>query len=363
MCAMALIAATLAPVTSWPRCPVSPASCSWGACSLPGTGTATMADGTTASGTWRGGLLEGGGRLARGDGAEVRGHFARGCLEGLVTVEEAGGALLVGAYRGGVVAGGPVWLLLAAGEGAVYTRARGGYGHLTRCLTPSHSPRTQGPAHRGGGELPLPRHGHRPQGALRGRHHAEHRSDRTPVVGRISVCFILTTGVAAVTQRRLLSDGMLEVEVGEVAAPRGAPEEFTSDPSTSTHLSSSPLQRDPYEAQLVAVRRSSIPGAGVGVFTTAPVTAGTIIAYFNGVHKHKKDVFSEAERSEYLAEGAHHNEMLDIPEEFRSWSSYQASAGHLINHGAEGNVEYVDCWHPRYPTTATLGPGLGGSSA
>lgn len=91
-----------------------------------------MADGTTASGTWRGGLLEGRASLARGDGAEVRGHFTRGCLGGLVTVEEAGGALLVGAYRGGVVAGGPVWLLLPAGEGAVYTRARGGYGHLTR---------------------------------------------------------------------------------------------------------------------------------------------------------------------------------------------------------------------------------------
>ena len=168
-------------------------------------------------------------------------------------------------------------------------------------------------------------------------------------------------GLVVVTHRRLLSDGMLEVEVGEVAAPRGA-QEFTSDPSTSTHLSSSPLQRDPYEAKLVAVRRSSIPEAGVGVFTTAPVTDGTIIAYFNGVHKHKKDVFSEASRSAYLAEGAHPNEMLDIPEGFRAWTSYQASSGHLINHGAEGNVEYVDCWHPRYPTTTSntsLGPRFG----
>ena len=40
--------------------------------------------------------------------------------------------------------------------------------------------------------------------------------------------------------------------------------------------------------------------------------------------------------------------MLDIPEEFRSWSDYKGSAGHLINHGREGNVDYIDCWHPRF---------------
>ena len=47
-------------------------------------------------------------------------------------------------------------------------------------------------------------------------------------------------------------------------------------------------------------------------------------------------------------EGTHPNEMLDIPEEFRSWSDYKGSAGHLINHGREGNVDYIDCWHPRF---------------
>ena len=99
---------------------------------MAGWGTATLEDGTIATGTWKDGLLEGKGNISRGDGGVVRGHFAKGCLSGLVTVEQENGALLVAAYSGGVVAGGPIWMLLPAGEGAVYNEAQGGYGYLTR---------------------------------------------------------------------------------------------------------------------------------------------------------------------------------------------------------------------------------------
>ena len=44
-------------------------------------------------------------------------------------------------------------------------------------------------------------------------------------------------------------------------------ETFSYDPSTESHLTSSPLLRDPYEARQLAVRESSIQGAGRGVFT------------------------------------------------------------------------------------------------
>ena len=46
---------------------------------------------------------------------------------------------------------------------------------------------------------------------------------------------------------------------------------FTFDPSSSTSLSSSPLLRDPYEEQVLAVRQSTIPGAGRGVFARADI--------------------------------------------------------------------------------------------
>ena len=124
------------------------------------------------------------------------------------------------------------------------------------------------------------------------------------------------------------------------------------------------------------MKSSSIAGAGLGVFALKPVPRNTIVGYFNGVHRHRKDVFSSGEESVYLVEGGHPNEMLDIPPEFTHWQNYQASTGdphvlmvfmkspirissrrldqtqhftpgHLINHDDEGNVDYKDCWHPR----------------
>lgn len=106
---------------------------------------------------------------------------------------------------------------------------------------------------------------------------------------------------------------------------------FSSDPSTGTHLSSSPMLRDPYEAkvgsldvasmamdrksliQVVDVRPSSIPGAGMGVFAVKPLSSRTIVGYFNGVHRHRKEVFSSGEDSAYLVEGGLSQEMLDVP--------------------------------------------------
>ena len=79
--------------------------------------------------------------------------------------------------------------------------------------------------------------------------------------------------------------------------------------------------------QVVEVKSSSIAGAGLGVFTLKPVAQNTIIGYFNGVHRHRKEVFSSGEESVYLVEGGHPNEMLDIPPEFTHWQNYQASTG------------------------------------
>ena len=46
---------------------------------------------------------------------------------------------------------------------------------------------------------------------------------------------------------------------------------FTFDPSSEAELSSSPLLRDPYEEQVLAVRQSSVAGAGRGVFARANI--------------------------------------------------------------------------------------------
>ena len=95
----------------------------------------------------------------------------------------------------------------------------------------------------------------------------------------------------------------------------------------------------------------------MGVFALLPVPRGRILGFFNGVHRRRQDVF-RGEKSAYLVEGGHPNEMLDIPADFRSWSSYRATAGHLINHGEDGNVDYTDCWHPRWLNSGIWIPNL-----
>lgn len=167
----------------------------------------------------------------------------------------------------------------------------------------------------------------------------------TALQGQFVAATMLSAVEVTVTQHSLGEDGMMTLSHIHTANTK---ERFTSDPSTESHLSSSPLLRDPYEAKAVDVRTSSIPGAGVGVFTLRPVKNNTIIGYFNGVHRHRDSVLAEPHRSVYLAEGGHSNEMLDIPEQFQAWSAYRASTGHLINHGKAGNVEYRECRHPRF---------------
>ena len=123
---------------------------------------------------------------------------------------------------------------------------------------------------------------------------------------------------------------------------------FSFDPSSETVLSSSPLLRDPYEDQVLAVRQSSLAGAGRGVFARADISNNTVVGYFNGVHRAKSAVFLSLRKSAYLVQGPKPGEMLDIPAEFQDWNNYQASTGHLINHSQEGNILYMECHHPRF---------------
>jgi len=126
-----------------------------------------------------------------------------------------------------------------------------------------------------------------------------------------------------------------------------------SDVANKTHLSSTPMIRDPYEHTMVDVKKSTIKKAGNGTFLVAPVNANTTLAYFNGIRLSKSDVFSWnpfKKNSVYLVEYSGmdgESGFLDIPPESASWSAYQASAGHKVNHGSKNaNVAYTECVHP-----------------
>ena len=167
----------------------------------------------------------------------------------------------------------------------------------------------------------------------------------TSLQGHFVAGTMLEASEAELTSVSMSDSGVPKITVRR----RQNSEVYKFDPSTDVHLSSSPLMRDPYEKELLDVKESGVSGAGMGVFARRNLDNNTIVGYFNGVHRDRAEVLSSSgKKSVYLVEGTWEGEMLDIPEQFQSWASYQASAGHLINHDTAGNVDYTECRHPRF---------------
>eukprot|EP00094_Tigriopus_californicus_P006204 TCALIF_05970-PA protein Name:"Similar to setd7 Histone-lysine N-methyltransferase SETD7 (Halocynthia roretzi)" AED:0.01 eAED:0.01 QI:153/1/0.8/1/1/1/5/0/491 len=166
-------------------------------------------------------------------------------------------------------------------------------------------------------------------------------------------------GVMLLTQEVImkgLSTTKTGLKVLQTSEPFGVP--YKRDVSTGTFLSSDPLLRDPFESKMVTVGTSSIPNAGDGVFTLQDIPKGTVIAYFNGIRLKEKHIFNPmrifTKKSVYLVEIGEYDDFLDIPAQYSNWTTYQATAGHKVNHGKKDNCKYSECQHPRFGTVLCL---------
>ena len=259
----------------------------------------------------------------------------RSCPQlGLVTHESEDWTIVTSRDSGTGLLSGPAWLLYSHGEGALYTElgedTEDTSLSLSLALFTGESVTWLYP------DLVTGLSGHFVAGTMLSASEAE-----------VSSVSITDFGVPKLTIRK-----------------NKVSDKYKFDPSTDVHLSSDPLVRDPYEKELLDVTESGVPGAGMGVFSRRALDNNTIVGYFNGVHRDRAEVLSsEGKKSVYLVEGTWEGEMLDIPEEFTAWSNYQASAGHLINHSTDSNVDYTECRHPRFGhilcvvTTRKIGAG------
>ena len=108
------------------------------------------------------------------------------------------------------------------------------------------------------------------------------------------------------------------------------------DIATDSHLSNTPLYRDPHESKFVDIQQSKIPKAGEGVALKKDVSLGAVVAYFNGVKFKKKNAFSWnpfKTKSVFLIdfEDDEGKEIfLDIPRQFTNSSKYNATSGHKV---------------------------------
>ena len=312
-------------------------SCSWGGCDEDhsGQGSLVLPGGRGGlEGEWTRGQLGGRVTLTMGGQEVETSLYHNSCPQpGLVTRESEDWTIVAWRDPASGLMSGPAWLLYSHGEGALYTEL----GEETPATSLSLALFTGESVTWLYPDLATGLTGHFVAGTMLSASEA---------------------GVSSVSMSDIASIPKLTIRKKEDSNV------YKFDPSTDVHLASDPLIRDPYEKQLLDVTESGVPGAGVGVFARRSLDNNTMVGYFNGVHRDRAEVLSsKGKKSVYLVEGTWEGEMLDIPEEFTSWSSYRASAGHLINHSTESNVDYTECRHPRFGhilcvvTTRKIGAG------
>lgn len=91
---------------------------------------------------------------------------------------------------------------------------------------------------------------------------------------------------------------------------------------------------------------------GDGLFVREDVQEGAILAFYNGVRLDKGEAEEPSEAWEddayKILDQTEEENVLDIPERFRSLDTYCASLAHKTNHSFSPNARFCLFHHPRY---------------
>ena len=112
-----------------------------------------------------------------------------------------------------------------------------------------------------------------------------------------------------------------------------------------------PTRKDPYEMRHTIVRKSTVPGAGQGVFALHDLPANFLAVYYNGCLISHEEVDSRSWRYNSNCISLDANFVLDVPNAYASDKQYCATTGHKVNSVTgdnKPNCEYVHAFHPFY---------------
>ena len=127
---------------------------------------------------------------------------------------------------------------------------------------------------------------------------------------------------------------------------------YLREVSTCHFMTTSPQLRDPYEVSMVEVRQSMVEGAEEGLFSRKEVTAGAVLAFYNGIRREKPQdsnpAWREEENAYKIFDPTNKAGVVDIPGHFRSLDNYCASLAHKTNHSFIPNCEFGEFHHPRF---------------
>ncbi len=167
--------------------------------------------------------------------------------------------------------------------------------------------------------------------------------------------------------RAICKDNLLTLEFGEQRGPT-----FYYDLPSNFSLGSMPLVRDPYELQTVELWPSTVPGAGHGIFAKRNLTAGEVVAFYNGMqymdeqtHIHEAECQNrnggvgnmEARRRCHKYHINNYNgALVNIPPEWDDVRLYNASLAQKVNNKFEPfiNAHFGHMDHPRFGAIPTV---------
>lgn len=123
---------------------------------------------------------------------------------------------------------------------------------------------------------------------------------------------------------------------------------YTHDPSNHDTIAGQPLQPDPYEQAYVCVKKSTIPGAGEGLFARVDLEEGQVVSFYNGTRLSHMEVDSRSWELNDNTISLDDTCVLDVPKKFSDINNYAASLGHKANHSFQPNCQYDLFVHPRF---------------
>ena len=112
-----------------------------------------------------------------------------------------------------------------------------------------------------------------------------------------------------------------------------------------------PTRRDPYEVRHTVVEKSTVQGAGQGVFALHDLPANFLAVYYNGCLVSHEQVDSRSWRFNANCISLDADFVLDVPNAYASDKRYCATTGHKVNSVTGDNApncEYVRAFHPFY---------------
>jgi len=123
---------------------------------------------------------------------------------------------------------------------------------------------------------------------------------------------------------------------------------YFKDVSSSTTISSHPLVNDCYEEYRVTVKKSSISGAGEGLFSLISADAGEVMSFYNGIRIKHQEVDARDWKYNDNTISLDDEIVIDVPEPWCHTQHYRASLGHKANHSFDPNCKYDRFDHPRF---------------